>query len=250
MKDSETITLPLKKLRGDGGTQSREQISDSARRDYREAYQRGEKMPPLVAFYDGRHYWLADGFTRLAALQDLQRAETDVLVYHGTLRDAVLYAAGANAKHGAQRTAADKRRSVRMLLDDKEWAKATKQWLAEAAGVSVDLVESVLSLEAGGLRAGSRQTKDGRTYTKAEAVPNRKRDPQPRQRFKREPNGQAVMDFDRLQMALGMAVKSNEQLAHMKKDRHPEYHGMKRLLTECLDLWKKWKKRVTSEGSK
>ena len=41
----------------------------------------------------------------------------------GTLRDAMLYAAGANATHGIRRKNADKRNSIQILINDNEWSQ-------------------------------------------------------------------------------------------------------------------------------
>src|SRR5262245_583352 len=111
--------LALDLIRTDGGTQARAGLDPDTVAAYTEtytelSYQRNglAQMPPIVVFYDGADYWLADGFHRLAAYRrfiDGGKASasprallTDVR--QGTRRDAVLYACGANADHGLRRT--------------------------------------------------------------------------------------------------------------------------------------------------
>ncbi|MGI8981632.1 MAG: hypothetical protein ACR2FY_20585 [Pirellulaceae bacterium] len=59
------------------------------------------------------------------------------------MRDAILFAAGANSTHGLKRTNADKRNSVLALLNDDEWVKWSDSKIAEQAGVSVNFVGDV-----------------------------------------------------------------------------------------------------------
>lgn len=35
--------------------------------DYEDQMRAGDKFPPIVVFFDGSRYWLADGFHRVAA---------------------------------------------------------------------------------------------------------------------------------------------------------------------------------------
>lgn len=64
----------------------------------------GVEFPSLTVFFDGSHYWLADGFHRFFAAKKHGLGAMSAEVYQGTRRDAVLYAAGANARHGLRRT--------------------------------------------------------------------------------------------------------------------------------------------------
>jgi hypothetical protein len=82
----------------------------------------GDEFPPLTVFWDGEHYWLADGFHRLGAnnicMQGLELPGLDIEceVIEGSQRDAIIYACGANAGHGIQRTVPDKQNAVRTML--------------------------------------------------------------------------------------------------------------------------------------
>lgn len=123
-------------IRIDGGTQPRSEINEGAVRDYAEALSNGVEFPPVIVFHDGKDYWLADGFHRWHAHRHAGIAEIRADLKAGTRRDAVLFAIGANATHGLQRTNADKRRAVEMLLADTEWAAWSDHEIARRAAVS------------------------------------------------------------------------------------------------------------------
>ena len=116
-------SLGITKLRRDGGTQPRAGIYTDTVEEYAEALDSGASFPPVVVFYDGSDYWLADGFHRTMAHEKAGRTEIEVEVCQGTRRDAVLHSTGANATHGLPRTREDKRRAVETLLLDDDWSK-------------------------------------------------------------------------------------------------------------------------------
>jgi hypothetical protein len=61
----------------------------------------------------------------------------------GSVRDAILFACGANQTNGLRRTYQDKRHAVARLLADPEWRKRSDRWIAEACGVGHPLVADV-----------------------------------------------------------------------------------------------------------
>lgn len=129
-------TLSTDKIRIDGGTQPRAQIDMITVDEYAEAMQSGASFPPVVVFFDGAEYWLADGFHRYHAASRVNGKTLSCEVKNGTQREAVLYSVGANATHGMRRTNADKRRAVLTLLNDKDWAKWSDRKIAEICAVS------------------------------------------------------------------------------------------------------------------
>jgi len=150
--------VPLKRIRTDGGTQARAQLDEATVAEYAEtwqalSYQQNglDKMPPIVVYYDGEDYWLADGFHRVEAYRRFLRDGSPSASPHalradirqGTRRDAVLYACGANASHGLRRTNADKRRAVETLLRDEEWRQWSDRKIADACAVSDKTVAAV-----------------------------------------------------------------------------------------------------------
>jgi len=144
------MQLQISAIRLDGGTQPREEIDWETVHDYSEAIEEGVIFPPVVVYYDGSDYWLADGFHRLHATKKNGLAEITADVRQGTLRDAVLYSVGANADHGKRRTPKDKRRAVFTMLNNdlvcinpdtgKPWSNRE---IARRCNVSYQLVNNM-----------------------------------------------------------------------------------------------------------
>lgn len=135
--------LEIRNIRTDGGTQPRAGLDDKTVADYGQEIQDGAKFPPVVVFHDGSHYWLADGFHRVAAFKFAGKQRIPAEIKQGTLRDAQLYAVGANATHGLRRSREDKRRAVMMMLDDGEWGNLSDRDIARYCKVSHTFVANV-----------------------------------------------------------------------------------------------------------
>jgi hypothetical protein len=135
-----TKQISINEIRIDGGTQLRQEIDYVTVGDYAAAFAAGAKFPPLVVFYDGVTYWLADGFHRWHAAKKQEIEKLVCEVRQGSQRDAILFAAGANTTNGLRRSNADKRVAVMKLLHDPEWSKKADKWIAEAAAVSQPFV--------------------------------------------------------------------------------------------------------------
>jgi hypothetical protein len=139
--DSETIEIAA--IRADQRAQPRENLSTSATEAYAEDMAAGASFPPLVVFYDGSTYWLADGFHRRYAAVSLGLVEFQCDVRAGGLRDAILFSCQVNSAHGVPRTNEDKRRAVTKLLLDEEWSKWSDHEIARRCAVGNDLVRIV-----------------------------------------------------------------------------------------------------------
>lgn len=135
--------LEIRNIRTDGGTQPRAGLDDKTVADYGQEIQDGAKFPPVVVFHDGSHYWLADGFHRVAAFKFAGKQRIPAEIKQGTLRDAQLYAVGANATHGLRRSRDDKRRAVEMLLNDAEWGQWADREIARRCKVSNTFVGNI-----------------------------------------------------------------------------------------------------------
>jgi hypothetical protein len=135
--------ITLEAINTSGGSQARAAMSADAVAEFAEAMRRGVDFPPVTVFKDGSTYWLADGFHRVVAAQQAGLETIRAEVRAGTLRDAILFAVGANAEHGLRRSNADKRKAVTILLTDAEWATRTNSWIAEQCRVSDKLVADV-----------------------------------------------------------------------------------------------------------
>lgn len=136
-------TIDISRIRINGGTQSRAAINKDVVAEYAEAMEGGATFPPVIVFYDGANYWLADGFHRYEAYARARINDVPADVRQGTQRDAILFSVGANASHGLRRTNDDKRRAVMVLLNDPEWSKWSNREIARQCGVSEKLVRDV-----------------------------------------------------------------------------------------------------------
>lgn len=120
----------------DGGTQQREKIDLAIVSEYAESMRCGAKFPPVVLFFDGAQYWLADGFQRYHASREAEFLDMLCDVHEGTNRDAVWYSAGANTAHGLRLSNMDKRKAVLVLLNDAEWSKLADAEIARHCKVT------------------------------------------------------------------------------------------------------------------
>ena len=164
---SEIEELPVSRIRTDGDTQPRvggpNGLNLSTVAEYAERMKAGDKFPPIVCFFDGENYWLADGFHRLQAWKDNTPLEPILAEIHlGTQRDAILYSVGANAQHGLPRSNEDKRQSVLRLLNDPEWEKWSDNQIARRCHVSQPFVSK--------LRKTNNVISSDRMYTRNGAV--------------------------------------------------------------------------------
>lgn len=135
--------IALAKIRIDGGTQARVELNQETVAEYAEAYRSGATMPPVVLFYDGTTYWLADGFHRYSGAKSAGMLEIYEEITPGSLDDAILYSLGSNAKHGLRRSNADKRRAVETMLGHPVWSTWSSNEIAKRCAVSHTFVDNV-----------------------------------------------------------------------------------------------------------
>lgn len=135
--------IEIAKIRRDGDTQPRTELSNDVVADYAEDMKKGAEFPPVTVFFDGNEYWLADGFHRVQAkwIEGIKEVRAEVHV--GTQRDAILYAVGANATHGLRRTNADKHNAVVRLLRDNEWSQWSNREIARQCLVDEKTVRNI-----------------------------------------------------------------------------------------------------------
>lgn len=138
-----TKSVKLSDIAIDGETQQREKINEEIVAEYTEAMRCGAKFPAVTLFFDGVQYWLADGFHRYHATTKVPALDILADVREGTKRDARLFSAGANGTHGMRLSNADKRRSVLVLLLDKEWSAWTNRDIAKHCHVSPAMVDKL-----------------------------------------------------------------------------------------------------------
>lgn len=157
--------IELGQIRTDGGTQPRAHIYDETVVEYAEAM-KPKPFPPVVLYFDGQDYWLADGFHRVQAAMQIGRKRIDADIRQGTQRDAVLHSVGANAEHGLRRTNEDKRRAVLTLLRDAEWSHWSDRKIAKTCSVNPHLVAELRQSICENSQMRKRRTveRNGKTY--------------------------------------------------------------------------------------
>lgn len=164
--------LELSRIRIDGGTQQRAHIDDAVVDEYAQAMKSGASFPPVVVFYDGTTYWLADGFHRYLAAKRAGLEAICEKVETGSQRDAILYSLGANGRHGLRRTNADKRKAVETMLRDPEWSKWSDNEIARQCAVNQTTVSAHRRSLAENLSDSTGATRKYTTKHGTEAVMN------------------------------------------------------------------------------
>jgi hypothetical protein len=206
----------------------------------------GEHFPPVVLFFDGTTYWMADGFHRARARERAGFNDIPAEIREGGVRDALLYSAGCNTTHGLRRTKEDKLAAVKALLADPEWAKNSGTWIADACGVSHTFVDIVRNSTCNNASSEdqARKGRDGKTR-KARA----KRERQPGEDGRdadRSRQGRPVFTLDQFNRLIGGAVRELDTLAiEFGLDRNGKvYETPEHLaIAEHLDAARKQAKR-------
>lgn len=159
-----TASIPIASIRLDGGTQPRSAIDFETVFDYMDAMGAGAKFPPVVVFYDGANYWLADGFHRVKAVDQGGSDEIVCDLRQGTQQDAQWYSFGANKTNGLRRTNDDKHRAVRAALLHPNGAQLSNRQISAHVGVDEGTVRNWRDkLTAEIPQSPKRKGRDGRT---------------------------------------------------------------------------------------
>lgn len=166
---NEIDNVPLDSVRINGGTQSRVELNQSTIAEYAETIRQGTDLPPVVMFFDGVNFWLADGFHRYHAHRQAGAIEIAAEIRTGTQRDAVLFSVGANASHGLRRTNEDKRRAVMTMLSDPEWSTWSDREIARQCNVSHPFVAAVRSPVASARQQENRELSVASKFNKVES---------------------------------------------------------------------------------
>lgn len=131
-------------------TQSRVSINQDTVLEYADEMLAGTKFPPITVYFDGLDNYLVDGYHRYYAYKKAGIDDVEAKIEKGSLRDAILFAVGANSNHGLRRTSEDKRKAVMTMLDDLEWSEWSDVLIAKKCNVSsmtVGRIRKSLNLE-------------------------------------------------------------------------------------------------------
>lgn len=148
--------MKLTEIKVDSSLQGRCKLNQEVVDEYSEVLREGGKLPAIKVYRVGSSHYLVDGWHRYFAHKKAGLADIEVEIVDGTLREATLYAVGANDDHGLRRTNDDKRKAVMMLLDDFEWAEWSDREIAKATKVSfmtVGRIRKSLGIQPGVVKA-------------------------------------------------------------------------------------------------
>ena len=139
--------VKLNDIRLDGGTQFRVAMAQDRIYHYRDRMKEGDIFPPIQATFDGKDYWLFDGFHRYQAMKLLGIKEVEIVYKPGDRLDAIRYALEANAEHGLPLTNEDKKNKVLAALELPEYKDASDRQIAIKCKVSVSFVSAIRNPE-------------------------------------------------------------------------------------------------------
>ena len=127
-------SIPISSITLDHEIQSRCQIHDDVVAKYAAAMRQGEEFPPVIVFYNGATFWLADGFHRLRAKEVIGDLEILADVWQGGHQDAVLRAIEVNLKSELKLTEADVDKNIYKLIGHPEWKFWSDKEIANLCG--------------------------------------------------------------------------------------------------------------------
>lgn len=127
--------LPIAQIRRDGQTQPRQGMDEDVINDYVTALTDGTQFPAIDVMFDGKEYWLFDGFHRVESHLRSGRTEIAVKIHQGTLDEAQWRSYAANKDHGLRRSTADKERAIRAALRHPKAPALSNRELARHLGV-------------------------------------------------------------------------------------------------------------------
>lgn len=252
-------TLPIESLLLVPALQMREDQDHSHVLDLAEVLTAGKKLPRVQVIHvaEGDHtgYFVFDGFHTTLAHQRAGKKRVSCLVRKGTWDEAVVAAAGANTAHlGLKRTREDKRRAVKMLLEQfgRKW---TDGKIADHVDVSPTFVRGTrLGAKAEEPETEEPETKegaDGKVYTtKKRARPKVNQDaddpPETTAEAAQPESAVEVPAYRDFEGAAGQAGRMIESVvkAHPKEKQSAEYAAARRLMNDLMKTMKDWLLRL------
>jgi ParB-like chromosome segregation protein Spo0J len=164
------VRLYISKIKVDRAVQPREATDKTVVAEYAERIKVNDKLPPVVVFFDGTTYWLAEGFHRLAAYKTAGRTMIECILIDGTKEDAQWHALQSNKTHGLRRSIEDKQRAVQMALEHPRGKDMADRAIADLVGVSPTMVAKYRPKTESTVQVGQskkRVGRDGRTIDTA-----------------------------------------------------------------------------------
>jgi ParB-like nuclease domain len=143
--DPSVTRLQIAQIKIDRTLHARDNYSETTIDDYVGLDALGVVLPPITIIWieTENQYVLIDGHHRLEARKQVGDTEIDVIVVKGNRTDAIKLAATSNISHGLPRTHADKRKAIKMLLEDGVLASFSNRRIAEMLQVHHETVGTV-----------------------------------------------------------------------------------------------------------
>ena len=154
-------TISIDEVKETYEAQARAAICEKTVAEYADAMSKGIIFPAITVFADSIEFIIADGHHRYLAAKKIGAKKIEVILEPGSVRDAILFSVGANAKHGLRRTLADRRKAVTILLQDEEWTMWSNSKIAEKCCCSVELVARIRQ-EIGAEKTSTACTRNGK----------------------------------------------------------------------------------------
>ncbi len=138
---NQSILMDL--IRTDGCTQHR-LLEPEFQAHYGTMMEAGIEFPPIELVFDGKDYWIWDGFHRFWASRDIGRKEIIANVKQGSLRDAKWLSFSANKDHGIPRPLGFAKIIIERIAEDPKWRKKKQQAIADHVGVTQQCVSKIM----------------------------------------------------------------------------------------------------------
>jgi len=126
----------------DGGTQHRD-IDEETMQRYLTLMEGGVEFPAIELVFDGKVYWLWDGFHRYHCAKRQKQTVISANVINGSQREAIWLSFSANKDHGLPRQKGVAKEIIERILADKAWSKKSLSAIAKHVGVTKQYVSQV-----------------------------------------------------------------------------------------------------------
>lgn len=131
-------------------------------------------LRPVDVMFDGKNYYLWDGFHRDWVYRRANRPDIPAIVTEGTRQDAIIASAKNNQGSSLKKTMEDRERSVLMLLEFDEWLKKPLKQIEEYCGISSIRIKKLIAQfeqKTGKQRPEVIQSSSGQSYPAKRSFP-------------------------------------------------------------------------------
>ncbi len=126
-------SVAIKDIVTDCKTQQRS-VDDDVVKRYAALIKDGFKFPPIEIIYDGKNYFMWDGFHRYFSHLKLNKKYIEANIEKGIQRDAIYLSFSANKENAFPRQPGTAKGIVEKILRDREWSKMSQRKIARHVG--------------------------------------------------------------------------------------------------------------------